>query len=131
MLTKRNSTIQGNVGLGYAIQYFTSQGYIVSIPLNDSQAYDLVVDMGDGPKRVDVKTTRLKDNRRKNSSYIVTIKQHNSSRKLPYDPTTKDYLFILTEDGTQYLIPSDAIWQKTELHLGKNYDRYILPFSSE
>ena len=131
MLTKRNSTIQGNVGLGHAIQYFTTQGYIVSIPLNDSQAYDLVVDMGDGPKRVDVKTTRLKDSRRENSPYIVTIKQQNSSRKKIFDPTTKDYLFVLTELGTQYLIPSDAVWQRTELHLGKKYDQYILPFNSE
>ena len=32
---------KGNSGLGMAIAYFTTSGYIVSIPLNDTQDYDL------------------------------------------------------------------------------------------
>ena len=31
---------KGNTGLGIAIAYYTSNGYIVSIPLNDTQDYD-------------------------------------------------------------------------------------------
>ena len=30
---------KGNTGLGIAIAYYTSNGYIVSIPLNDPQEY--------------------------------------------------------------------------------------------
>ena len=32
---------KGNSGLGVAIGYFMQQGYIVSIPINDTQCYDL------------------------------------------------------------------------------------------
>lgn len=48
---------QGNAGVGQAIAYYTSQGYTVSIPLNDTQKYDLIVDDGESLRRVQVKTT--------------------------------------------------------------------------
>ena len=35
----------GNIGLGKAINYFLSCGYIVSLPINDSQSYDLIVEI--------------------------------------------------------------------------------------
>ena len=35
---------KGNSGLGMAIAYFSSNGYTVSIPLNDTQDYDLVIE---------------------------------------------------------------------------------------
>lgn len=41
-----NTKRRGAVGLGAAVAYFTKLGYIVSIPLNDSQDYDLIIDDG-------------------------------------------------------------------------------------
>lgn len=35
----------GNAALSTAIAYFGSNGYIVSIPLNDTQDYDLVFEV--------------------------------------------------------------------------------------
>lgn len=35
---------KGNAALGLAIAYFSSNGYTVSIPLNDTQDYDLIVE---------------------------------------------------------------------------------------
>ena len=35
---------RGNCGLGIAIAYFSTNGYTVSIPLNDTQDYDLLID---------------------------------------------------------------------------------------
>ena len=35
---------KGNSSLGIAIAYFSTNGYTVSIPLNDTQDYDLVVE---------------------------------------------------------------------------------------
>ena len=35
---------KGNTGLGMAIAYFVANGYVVSIPLNDTQDYDLVIE---------------------------------------------------------------------------------------
>ena len=33
---------KGNSSLGMAIAYFTTEGYVVSIPLNDTQDYDFL-----------------------------------------------------------------------------------------
>lgn len=35
---------KGNSSLGIAIAYFSTNGYTVSIPLNDTQDYDLIVE---------------------------------------------------------------------------------------
>ena len=51
---------KGNTGLGIAIAYYTSNGYIVSIPLNDTQDYDLVVEKNNKLHRVQVKATSCK-----------------------------------------------------------------------
>ena len=34
----------GRIGLSSAIQYFTIQGYTVSLPINDTQWYDLIIE---------------------------------------------------------------------------------------
>lgn len=54
---------KGNSGLGMAIAYFTTNGYTVSIPLNDTQDYDLVVEKGGVLKSVQVKATGCKTSR--------------------------------------------------------------------
>lgn len=35
---------KGNAGLSLAIGYYGSNGYTVSLPLNDTQDYDLIID---------------------------------------------------------------------------------------
>lgn len=61
---------KGNSGMGLAIAYFTTNGYIVSIPLNDTQDYDLIVDKNNILKRVQVKSTGCKT---KSSFYIMNL----------------------------------------------------------
>lgn len=56
--TKRNI---GNAGLSMAIAYFDANGYTVSVPLNDTQNYDLVVDMNGVLKKIQVKSTNNKE----------------------------------------------------------------------
>ena len=51
---------KGNTSLGIAIAYYASNGYTVSIPLNDTQDYDLIVDKDNTIKRVQVKSTGCK-----------------------------------------------------------------------
>lgn len=41
ILTNRE---KGRIGLSMAINYFTIQGYTISLPLNDTQWYDMVVE---------------------------------------------------------------------------------------
>ena len=56
-----NKTI-GNASLGTAIGYFANIGCTVSIPLNDTQDYDLLVDFDGNIKKVQVKGTSFKTN---------------------------------------------------------------------
>ena len=51
----KNSKKQGDAGLGQAIAYFTMLGYDIALPLTDSADWDLIVEMDDLLKRVQVK----------------------------------------------------------------------------
>ena len=50
------NALQGNLGLGKAIEYFTSQSIPVAIPLNDTQKYDIIADFNGSLQRISVKT---------------------------------------------------------------------------
>lgn len=126
MSFKNLSTVsQGSVGLGVAVAYFVKNGYIVSLPLNDNQAYDLIVDNGT-LKKVSVKTTGFKE--RNNTVFTVQLKsvRHNKSRNkvVKFDSTLVDILFVYTESGDIFLIPSDLVHGKNSLSLGKKVEAY-------
>ena len=117
---------QGNVGLGMAIAYYTSNCIPVLIPLNDTQKYDLVVDKNGELMRVSVKTTQFKD---KNNYQVLLKKCGGSSGKAhvkTFDNTSCDILFVFTKQGTMYEIPTNKINVKTSLTLNKNFDKYIV-----
>lgn len=40
-----NSKMKGNIALGKCIEFGTSKNYIISLPLNDAQDYDLIFDI--------------------------------------------------------------------------------------
>ena len=62
---------KGNSALGIAIAYFSFNGYTVSIPLNDTQDYDLVIEKNNLLKTVQVKSTGCKT---KYGVYQVALK---------------------------------------------------------
>lgn len=129
MFTNLTTVSQGTVGLGIAIGYFCTKNYIVSVPLNDNQAYDLIVDMGSGPKTIQIKTTRRRNNSR-SQDYVVALKRmhHNKTQNImrSFDNTTVDYVFVVTEQNTKYFIPSSEIEHSSDITLNRNYDKYIL-----
>lgn len=43
-MNKLTNVQLGRIGLSMAINYFTINGYTISLPLNDTQWYDLVVE---------------------------------------------------------------------------------------
>ncbi len=53
-----NSKKQGDIGMCYAMAYYAKLGWTVSVPVTDSQDYDLVVDNGTRLFKVQVKTTK-------------------------------------------------------------------------
>lgn len=107
-----------------AIAYFGANGYTVSVPLNDTQDYDLVVDFDGELKKVQVKATGYKD---RNNSYQVPLRTISGTTRQPYKTvkdTNIDYLFCLCEDGEMYLIPRIEIKNKNTLNLSKDKSRY-------
>lgn len=127
ILEQENSRKQGDVGLGYAIAYFTKMGYTVSIPLTDNQKYDLIFEENNELKKVSIKTSRQWNKLKK---YLkVTLKTsggNKSGHKIIYfNKNEVDYLFILTLNGL-YLIPSSDVNQKSTLTLTEKYDKYIV-----
>lgn len=106
----KNSKQKGNIGLGAAIAHFTKEGYSVSLPLTESQRYDLIVDDGTKLYRVEVKTSSHK---KPSGSYEVLIKTCGGNKSFNttkhFDCEAVDLLFILTEDGKQYCIPTSAM----------------------
>lgn len=120
-------SIQGNMGLGKAIEYFTSQGITVALPLNDTQKYDLIADFNGGLQRVSVKTSRFS---RTGTSYEVALKNSGGASGKSvirnFDNTSCDYVFIYTADEKTYLIPSEEIDAKSGITVGNKYTEYIV-----
>lgn len=127
-IRRDNPRLQGQIGLGAAIGWFSGAGYTVSIPLADNQAYDLVVDRGTGElQRVQVKTTTYRNAR---GRFEVALRTNggNKSRSTSkrFDPSTCELLFVLTDDDRRYLIPTKELRPRTALVLGAAYDRYVV-----
>lgn len=122
----KNSKKMGDVGMGYAIAYFARQCWTVSIPITDSQEYDLVVDDGNGLKSVQVKTVH---NKSKYGSYRVDLRTTGGNQSYSYakkfDPNLVDLLFVLTGSGDKYLIPTCTMDSKrSTINVGKNTEQY-------
>lgn len=121
----KNSKKKGDIGVGIAISYLTTIGS-VSIPLTDSQEYDLVVDIDGTLKKVQVKTTEWLSPFgifQANLAIRGGNRSFNTIKK--FDNTGVDYVFVVTSTNKQYFIPSNVIVSKYCLNLGKKYDKYI------
>ena len=108
---------KGNTSLGIAIAYYASNGYTVSIPLNDTQDYDLIVDRDNLIKRVQVKSTGCKT---KYGSYQVALKSCGGTKGETYKTvidTNIDELFIVTEDIGLYILPIEELKNKSTLNI--------------
>lgn len=115
---------KGNSGLGIAIAYFASHGYIVSIPLNDTQDYDLVIDKNNILQRVQVKSTSCKT---KYGTYQVALKSCGGTKGKTYKTlinTNVDMLFIVTDRMDCFFIPVKDIKNKSTLNLCNKYIKF-------
>ena len=120
-------SLQGNIGLGKAIEYFTSNQIPVSIPLNDTQPYDLIADFDGKLQRIQIKTTRYTTNNGK--TYKVQLRncggnKTGKARIVLFDNKTCDYLFVYAASGKCYLIPSEKIKEVNTISIGIKYSEY-------
>lgn|GEM_PF-664671 len=99
MYFMRETQRKGDIAVTQAIATFTKIGYDISLPVTKSAAYDIVVDDGMGVFRVQVrywggKEVELRRIHSNSTGYV--IKKTKS--------VTYDWLYVLKEDGTEYLI---------------------------
>ena len=110
-----------------AIAYYGSNGYTVSVPLNDTQDYDIVVDMDGKLNKVQVKATAYLD---KNGSYQIPLRSISGTTRKPYKTVSEtdiDLLFCLCGDGTMFSIPASAIENKNVITLRREKSKYSTP----
>lgn len=121
----KNTKAQGTVGLGEAIAWFSRNRYNVSLPISDTQRYDLIVEKNSILERVEVKTSCYKA---PSGNYEVVLKTCGGNRSAKdrityFSANDSDILFILVGDGTKYLIPSKNA-NKSNITLGEKYIKY-------
>lgn len=123
------SGIKGNMALGNAIAYFTKEGYTVSIPLTDTQEYDLVVDINGELKKVQCKYTSTRE-KSGNFRIDIRVRGHKNSSGDYYckmmNCNEVDYVYALTEDMDSYFIPVELFVGKQQLTLNNNHIEFKL-----
>ena len=121
-----NSKKQGDIGMCYAMAYYAKLGWTVSVPVTDSQDYDLIVDSGTRLFKVQVKTTRCKA---PSGNYIASLTTNGGNRSgsgktKKFNDNSSDLLFVLTETGDCYSIPTSDISTTTVVTLCEKYLPY-------
>lgn len=100
-----NTKQKGNLALAEAIRFFTIRGNVVSIPLNDSQKYDLIVDMEGILYKVECKYTSTK---KASGNFAVHLRTLGGTKGTEVSNRASsenaDYLFVTTSDNNSYLI---------------------------
>ena len=96
---------RGRAGLSLAVAYFGSNGYTVSIPMNDTQWYDLIVE-----KNGVIQTVQCKFSSSENAEISFTSK--GGTNGSVYDRLTDhplDLLFCADKDLNLFVIPMEDV----------------------
>lgn len=92
----------GRIGLSMAINYFTCQGYTVSLPLNDTQWYDLIIEKDGVFQTVQSKATQTENG-------TIDFRSSGGTKGDVYDNLLNhaalDYLFCVDKDLNMWNIP--------------------------
>ena len=111
-MTEINRKAIGRIGLSMAINYFTINGYTVSIPINDTQWYDIVVEKDGLFQTVQCKAT---------SGDIIDFRSTGGTKGIEYDNLLNhselDYLFCVNGNLEMWLIPIKDITTTKQITL--------------
>lgn len=92
----------GRIGLSMAINYFTIKGYTVSLPINDTQWYDLIIEKDGIFETVQCKATETKES-------TIDFRSTGGTKGVEYDNIQNHldltYLFCVNKDLNMWLIP--------------------------
>lgn len=89
-----------------AINYYTCQGYTISIPLNDTQWYDLIIEKDGQFKTVQCKATQTEDG---SIDFRSTGGTNGSTYDNILNHSELDYLFCVDKNFNMFNIPLSAI----------------------
>jgi len=92
----------GRIGLSMAINYFIINGYTVSLPLNDTQWYDLIIEKDGVFETVQCKCTDTQNNR-------ISLRSTGGTKGEVYDNVVNypnlTYLFCVDSNRNCFNIP--------------------------
>lgn len=114
---------KGRAGIAAAIAYFGMNRYTVSIPLNDTQEYDLIVDDGKQLLKISCKAT---GSRAPSGYSVVGLRNTGGTKGSLYGRESEknnDYVFVLNEKGEEWLLPQ-SILTSNSMTLGEKYSQY-------
>lgn len=119
---------KGMAGLSIAIAYFGSNGYVVSIPLNDTQDYDLVVEKDNKFYKVQCRSSgSLNSNGLYYSLHLRSVGGANGGTCYgTLKDSNADLCFAVTEDMRYYLFPVSIITQGSRVVLNESFDKYLV-----
>jgi hypothetical protein len=108
---KRDPRGQGERGEQLAAAWFIDREIEVFVPLlHTPPDFDFIVDRGEGPKRVQVKTsTQFRNGRWEVAICTRGGNQSWSGLVKLLDPSKYELLFVLVADGRRWLIPSECV----------------------
>ena len=127
---------KGRAGLSLAIAYFSLNGYTISLPINDTQWYDIVIEKNGIFQTVQCKFTGSKDNE-------INLRSTGGTKGTTYDNIRNhplDILFCADKDLHMYVIPmkellkyknTKSITLRTEPNVnnqGFNSYKYLVQF---
>jgi Holliday junction resolvase-like predicted endonuclease len=115
-----NPRQQGDLGEYSAIEWLSSRGYPVFVPIGHSPDVDLVAVIDDRAVRVQVKTSRRRIPVDRWDVMICTRGGNQSWNGLSkhFSRSRCDHLFVLVGDGRRWFIPSDVVDGGSGIALG-------------
>ena len=127
----------GRIGLSMAINYFTIRGYTISLPINDTQWYDLIIEKNGIFQTVQCKATNT-------ASKTIDFRSTGGTNGKVYDNILNhselDWLFCVDNELNMWLIPIEEITtnrqvtlrtERTENNQGFQTFKYRVQFSDE
>lgn len=96
---------KGRAGMAMGIAWFASNGYTVSIPLNDTQWYDFIAEKEGKFYSVQCKATGSIDG-------TISLRSTGGTKGTTYERVSDnniDYLFCLNQNQDMFVIPGEVL----------------------
>lgn len=118
-----NRAVQGAIGEASAIEWFSSKGAVVWVPLGPSPHVDLIAEFEGALRRVQAKTSTCWRPRGSAGRWEVSLRtrggnQSWSGTSKRFESQAVDYLFVLVGDGRRWVIPASVVEGTAVIKLG-------------